>query len=321
VRTIYPPGAEAFFAAVYRLTGIAARHKPWQVAGLLTDVAVVALAATALRRRGRDPRWVALYGLCPAPVLEIVNNGHVDGLAILLTVAAVVLAWSPSPSPSPSPARRDVGVGALVGLATLVKLYPALLVVPLAAAAPGGRRRSLLRIGGTAAAVVALGYLPHALRVGTRVVGFLPGYLREEQYGGAGRYLLATGLRVPGGLAAVVSAAAVAAAAAWVWLRRPPAPTGAALLLGTLLLAVSPAQPWYAVALLALAALAAEPRWAAVVAAGYPYFFALILVHPQRVGIGEAAYGVAAAAAVAPFLVRSLATRGRSMTGCPGNEC
>src|SRR5205085_500789 len=91
VHTIYPPGAEAFFAAVYHLTGIGARGKPWQVAGLVVDVGVVALLIAGLRRRGRDPRWAALYALCPAPVLEIVNNGHVDGLAILLGVAALVV--------------------------------------------------------------------------------------------------------------------------------------------------------------------------------------------------------------------------------------
>jgi hypothetical protein len=32
--------------------------------------------------------------------------------------------------------------------------------------------------------------------------------------------------------------------------------------------------------------LAVEPIWAVVVAAGYPYFFAVILLHPQQVGIG-----------------------------------
>src|SRR5207253_8566427 len=66
VHTIYPPGAEAVFAAVYRLTGIGARYKAWQVAGLLTDIAVVALLAAALRRRRKDRRWVAFYALCPA---------------------------------------------------------------------------------------------------------------------------------------------------------------------------------------------------------------------------------------------------------------
>jgi len=341
VHTIYPPGAEAVFAAVYRLTGIGARWKPWQVAGLLSDVGVVALLTSGLRRRGRDPRWVALYALCPAPVLEMVNNGHVDGLAILLSLAALVVVVPPASTPTRgtgtatrcesrtesasrrdrlrfrtppvAQARRELMAGVLVGAATLVKLYPLLLVVPLAAASPERRGRALARIGGAAAAMTAAGYLPHVLRVGAKVVGFLPGYLREEHYDGAGRYLVAGALRIPGGLAGVASTLAVVGALAWVWVRRPPAASGAALLMGTLLLAASPVQPWYAVTLLAFAALAAEPGWSAVVAAGYPYFLSVILLHPHRVGIGQLAYGLAAIIAVA--------AGARSMRRCPPRGC
>jgi hypothetical protein len=316
VHTIYPPLAEGWFAAIYRLTGIGARWKPWQVAGLLTDVAVVALLTTALRRRGRDPRWVALYALCPAPVLEIVNNGHVDGLAIALAVAAFVVVGSPRQPVS----RREILAGALIGAAALVKLFPALFILALVAAATD-RRRALVRIGGVAGAVAVAGYLPHILQVGTKVVGFLPGYLREEQYDGAGRYLVAGGLGVPGALAALVSGGALVTAAVWVWKRRPAAPTGAAVILGVLLLAASPVQPWYAVTLLAFATLAVDPKWVAVVVAGYPYFFSVILFHPQRTGIGQLAYGLAAAAVAGAVLLRGWRARARSMEGCPPNGC
>lgn len=312
VHTIYPPAAEAWFAGIYRLAGIEARYKPWQVAGLLTDVMVVALLMTALRRRGRDPRWAALYALCPAPVLEIVNNGHVDGLAILLALAALTVAVPPVDRASRlSATRRDLVAGALVGLAVLVKLFPALLVVAIAAASPD-RRRTLFRTGAAALGVCVAGYLPHVLAVGGKVVGFLPGYLREEHYDGAGRYLVAAALHLPGAVAGPLSAVAVAGAVAWVWLRRPPAPLGATVLMGTLLAAASPVQPWYAVTLLAFATLAVAPQWAALLAAGYPYFFAVILLHPARVGIGEAVYTTAVALVL-------LAARRRSpdLSGAP----
>jgi hypothetical protein len=107
----------------------------------------------------------------------------------------------------------------------------------------------------------------------------------------------------------------------WVWWRRPSAPQGAAMLMGTLLLAASPVQPWYAVTLLAFASLAAEPKWAAVVVAGYPYFFAVILLHPQHSGIGQLAYGLAAAAVAGAALLRGWRARARSMEGCPSNGC
>jgi hypothetical protein len=171
-RTIYPPGAEAWFAGVFRVGGIGARHKAWQVAGLVTEFGVLALLPVALRLWGRDPRWMALYALSPAPALEIVNNGHVDGLAVLGIVAALaVAAGSPS-------RRRDIAVGALLGAAAMVKLYPAVLVLALGGAIGGRRLASLARVTLTVAAVSALAYLPHVLRVGRRVLGYLPGYLR-----------------------------------------------------------------------------------------------------------------------------------------------
>lgn len=39
-------------------------------------------------------------------------------------------------------------------------------------------------------------------------------------------------------------------------------------------------------------------------AAGYPYFFAVILLHPQRVGLGQLAYGLAAIAVGLPFVAK-----------------
>ncbi len=288
VRTIYPPLAQAWFSGVYRIAGIDARHKAWQVSGLLADMAVVALLPAVLRAGGRDRRWVALYALCPFPVVEAVNNGHVDGLAALLIVAAL---WAAL--------RRWPGwAGALVGAAALVKLYPALLGVGLvgvaaAAGAAGRRWAPLVRGGLAAAAVVVAGYLPHVLGVGVKVLGYLPGYLREEDYDGGGRYLLAGALGLPSGPTTALAGAGLLAVVAWVLVRRPEVPRAWAALLGGLLLATTPVQPWYAVPLVALAAAAALPGWSMVAAAGYPYFFAVILDAPHTVAIGRVSYGVA----------------------------
>ncbi len=150
-----------------------------------------------------------------------------------------------------------------------------------------------LRFLAGAAAVVAVGYLPHVAVVGLKVLGYLPGYLREEKYDVGGRYLLAGLLGLPAGLTAVVAAAGVVGVAAWVLLRRPVTPRGCAALLGGLLLAVTPVQPWYTVTLLAVATVATAPRWVAVVLAGYPYFFAVLLDSPHAVAIGRVYYGLA----------------------------
>ena len=177
VPTIYPPAAEAWFATVYRVAGIESRHKAWQVAGLAVDVAAVGLLVVALRRWRRDLRWTALYALCPAPALELANNGHVDGVAVALMLAALVVA-RPPPRPSPllrSSAVRDVVVGFLIGAAVLVKLYPALLLIALVAAPGADRWRRAARASVAAAVLVAVAYLPHVLAVGGRVLGYLPG--------------------------------------------------------------------------------------------------------------------------------------------------
>lgn len=287
VRTIYPPVAEAWFTAVYRVAGIEARHKAWQVAGLVGDMALVALLPAGLRAFRRDERWAALYALSPVAVVEVVNNAHVDGLAALAVVLAVLAAAR----------RRPAWAGALLGAAFLVKLYPA--VVGLAFVAAFAGRRALLRLGGAFTAVVALAYLPHVATVGLDVLGYLPGYLEEERYGEGGRYLLAGLLGLPPALTAVLAGAGLAGAGAWVLRRRPEVPRGSAALVGALLLAVTPVQPWYAVTLLAVATVAARPAWSAVAVAGYPYFFAVLLDSPHAVAIGRVSYGLALAVLVA----------------------
>ncbi len=296
VRTIYPPVAEAWFTAVYQVAGIEARHKAWQIAGLVGDMALVALLPAVLRAWKRDERWTALYALSPVAVVEVVNNAHVDGLAALFVVLALLTAAR----------RRPAWAGALLGAAFLVKLYPAVVGLAFVAAFTG--RRALVRLTGAFAAVVALAYLPHVATAGLDVLGYLPGYLEEERYGEGGRYLLAGLLGLPPALTATLAAAGLAGAAGWVLLRRPEVPQGCALLLGALLLAVTPVQPWYAVTLLAVATVAARPAWSAVAAAGYPYFFAVLLDSQHAVAIGRVSYGLALAVLV-------IARRRTRMTG------
>ena len=67
VPTIYPPVAEAWFAGIYRLTGIEARYKPWQVAGLLTDVAGGGAADAGAAPPGPGPPLVRALRPLPRP--------------------------------------------------------------------------------------------------------------------------------------------------------------------------------------------------------------------------------------------------------------
>jgi hypothetical protein len=151
------------------------------------------------------------------------------------------------------------------------------------------------------------------------VVGYLPGYLREEDYTSGGRFLLASALQVPPSLALGATALAAGMVVVGVLGRPPPFAAAATMLVATVLLATTPVQPWYGGLLLATAAVAGEARWTALVAAGYPYFFAVILDQPHRTAIGQLAYG-AAAVIVAAAGVRARRAGQRGRGGRPAGD-
>jgi hypothetical protein len=301
-RTIYPPAAEAWFAGVHVATGGGTRDLGWQVAGLIVDLATLAVMLALLRAWQRDERFLVLYAWCPVAVIEAVQNGHVDGLAALLSLGVV---WAA--------ARRPAVAGALTGVAALVKLYPALLLALLMR--PGWRRAL-----GAFAAVLAIGYLPHVLAVGPRVLGYLPTYLQAENYAAGGRFLLLGAIGLSGAAAQLVAVTAIGAVAVAVGsaIRRGTltADAGARRLLGTLLLVATPVQPWYALPLAAVAALDGAWWWLGVAAAGYPLFFHALEGVPwpalPSMEIGRAAYAAGLAVALAGALVASRRRPSRS---------
>jgi hypothetical protein len=281
VRTIYPPVAQAWFVVGHSVGASQLEDLGWQLFALVADVATMVLLWRLLLRAGRDPRWVAVYAWSPVAVLEAVQNGHVDGLATLFVVAAVGLAG-----------RRPGWSGAALGAATMVKLYPALLLPVLL-----GRRP--VRVVSAFAAVCVVSYVPHLLAVGWDVLGYLPGYLQEEEYDSGDRYLLLRPLGLTG-LPATVVAGVLALVVLGCVLRRvrsrPDEVAEPALVLfGAALLLATPVQPWYGLPLAALAVLAARPAWLAVPAAAYPAFFAVIAAGPTPAAsrTGSAAFGVA----------------------------
>ena len=138
------------------------------------------------------------------------------------------------------------------------------------------------------------------------MLGYLPGYLREEGYDSGDRFALLTTV-VPSAWAGVVAVIVVLAAAV-VALRtaRPDRPwDGAALTVGSALLVSAPAYPWYALLLVALVALGARPEWLAVAAAGY------VVQYDRELHIGaslaqRAGYGTALAIMLVASALRYL---------------
>jgi len=295
VRTIYPPVGEASFWLVSRagaLTGdVRGGVLPFQVAGAL---AVVGVGLLVLRRAG--PARAAIWCWFPPVLTGVVNDAHVDGLAVLLTVAGLLAAG----------AGRPWRAGALVGAAVAVKITPAVVFPSLV-------RSRWVRVGLAAVVVVALGYLPHVLAVGPDVLGYLPGYLSEEGYDGGDRYLLLARVLGADHAQPVALALVAALAAAAAWRTDPRAPERAALLVaGGSLLVVNPAYPWYGLLAVALAALAGRPRWAAV-ALGPALAYSAVAV-PGIDDAGLVGWTVAAAVVLVGGLARVAAAH-RSRRG------
>jgi hypothetical protein len=252
VHTIYPPVAEGAFvlarlASASRTDG----PGPLQVLAALGSLAVTLLLARWALSQHRPAWTVAIWAWCPVTAVELANNGHIDWLAALCSAAAL-LAYRRG---------RPVLAGGLVGAAIATKLYPALVL-------PAMLRRHPVRLLAAAAGLVAVSYLPHVLAVGSAVIGYLPGYLKEEDYTDGGRFLLLAKL-IPHSALTAAAVVVLLLAAFWV-LRRgdPDRPEQAALVMvGTGLLVATPSYSWYAVSLLVLVAMTGRIEWLPLVIA------------------------------------------------------
>lgn len=248
VPTIYPPLAELYFAGVRFAVDPAAEYWPFQVAGLLISLSVTALLLVHLLRRGKDARWAALWAWSPFVATEAVTNSHVDVLGVLLALAASLLIAS----------GRRIWGGIALGAAIATKLVPVIVAPPLL------KRRPITVIL-TAVVTFALLYVPYVLASGFEVIGYLPGYLSEEGFDDGSRFALLT-LLLPGPAALVVALAIVAVVAALCWWKADPdAPwTAQVVLVGTILIVVSPHYAWYALLIIPFIVLSRRWEWLAV---------------------------------------------------------
>jgi hypothetical protein len=248
VPTIYPPAAELYYAAIRAIVPTDATYWPMQLAGLLVSFAVTGLLLRTLVKRNRDPRWAALWGWCPLVATEAVTNSHVDVLGAFLLLLATVLVGS---------RRRWLG-GLALGASIAVKLIPVIGAPPLL-------RRQPWKLIIASIGVFLLLYVPYIIASGPAVLGYLPGYLSEEGYGTGKRFILLS-LVFPGIGSLVVAAIilAVTAIITW-WKSNPDNPwLGELVLIGVVLLVVSPRYAWYALLLLPMIAMTGRWEWLAV---------------------------------------------------------
>jgi hypothetical protein len=271
VPTIYPPVAEAYFLAVYYLHPADDSSMPIQAAAAAVAVLVTVLLLVGLGRLGRDVRMAALWSWCPTVILEAGNSAHVDVVAVAITAAAILVLATARTT------RRTVAGGILLGLAIATKLTPVLTVPAVFArrdAPPrpprGGMRRRWVTVAVSAAGAFVAVYLPHVFLVGPKVIGFLPGYLQQENYTSGTRYGI-IGLFVTGPLASAVAVLVLAAVAlAVLQFSDPDRPwTGALYMTAAALAVTTPHYQWYSLLLVMLVALDGRPEWLAFAAGGY----------------------------------------------------
>ncbi|MEK0082386.1 glycosyltransferase 87 family protein [Benzoatithermus flavus] len=266
--TLYPPAAQAIFAAVARISPTIAGMK---LALTGFETLAIAVLLWLLRRAGLPREQVLVYAWHPVPLWEIAGNGHIDAAAVAF-LALALLARS---------YRRPGWVGMTLGCATLVKLLPITL-------APALWRRWDWRMPAALAATLILGYLPY-LGVGMGVFGSLLDHINDEGLiHGDGYYPLyalgqlvtlphiATAIYVGGGLAVL---AVLAMRIAWREQRPEPEETLAVardcLILATgVIVFMTPTHPWYFVWLVLFSCLVPRPAVLALTALSPLTYFA-----------------------------------------------
>jgi Glycosyltransferase family 87 len=271
---------------------------PIQAAAAAFAVLVTVILLVGLRKLGKDPRLAALWAWCPTVILETGQNAHVDVVAVAFTLVALLLL-----ARARTEGRTVLG-GVLLGLAIATKVTPVLVV-------PAVLRRGWLLICASAAAAISLVYTPHVLAVGRKIVGFLPGYLKQNGYStGNGFGIIG---ELVHGKAATGLALVILAAVALAVLRfgDPDQPwRGGVLMTAAALVVCMPNYQWYAILLVMLVALDGRPEWLAIAAGGYltmdPHLHILGIAIHKTTLVG---YGAGAVVACACALVRYLTTR------------
>jgi hypothetical protein len=166
--TVYPAGAELAFAAAWHLFPDSVHG--YQVVMAAGDLLAGVLLIVLLQSLGRSPLAVLIYLWSPLIVFETAHSAHVDGLVLMFLVGA----WLARVK------KRQGLTGLFLGVATALKFYPVLLLPILwKLRNDGGRLRPAWSTPLAFLAGFSLPYLPY-LSAGSRMVGFLPNYLKER---------------------------------------------------------------------------------------------------------------------------------------------
>jgi alpha-1,6-mannosyltransferase len=162
VLTLYPPGAQLFFRLMAWLC-------PGQLVAmkavvLLADVGSIALLLLLLKQLDWPRCHILLYAWHPLVIVELGISGHLDGLMLPFVLLAFLCMMH----------KRSWLVGASLAIATLIKLYPAILLPALYR--KEGWPMPLAFFG-----LVGVGYLLY-LDAGPQIIGYLPYYITPYEF-------------------------------------------------------------------------------------------------------------------------------------------
>lgn len=280
-RTIYPPLAQAIFRVVRAIGGESVTAM--KALMLLGDLAGILILMQLLRALGLPRSRVILYAWHPLAVFEVAGSGHVDALAIPFILLAV-LAWYRG---------RNAAAGVALGAATLIKIYPILLLPAFFS-----RRRWPVILG--CALTLLLGYLPLLPETGWQILGHLPHFLVDpyEVFNlslmGPVIFLVSRLSTAPVYWASWIGRAALLGTLVWIVRRKAGEPqallarifvvaTAATLLSLTL-------HPWYLLWIVPFLAMQPRPAWiylSGAVALSYAFY---VVTPSARILIGVLEY-------------------------------
>ena len=248
-QTVYPPGAQLFFRVVYALAPDSVMAM--KTAMGLAELATLAVLVSLLGALGLPLTRVAVYAWNPLVLVEVWSSGHLDALAVLSIVAAVRLAIG----------GRRHAAAAVLGLGTVVKLYPATLLLLLL---DGSGVAPLV----TFVLVVVAGYAPVA-HLGLGALGSLPQYVTTEFFN-------------PGLVRTLIDSPATTMLALGAWVVLVPLLTRGApfvarviVLVGGIIVASPNIFPWYVLPLVPFLAVRPSAAWigfTGTVAFAYTFF-------------------------------------------------
>jgi hypothetical protein len=259
-RTIYPPGAQMIFLGAYSLFGESVLGMKFAMVAF--DLLMIAVLLSILKRLKIDLSHIIIYAWHPLATWEVAHSGHIDVAAVTLLIAALLFRMR----------ERMLLSGCFLGLATLVKFYPALLL-------PAFYKKWDWKLPVGLAATVVLGYLPY-LSVGAGVLGFLPGYLQEEDFRSGKRFFPLEVIRLlmpfPTRLYLLLVALIVGLLALrliYKKLTEEEQVLGSQWLIGAILLLMTPHYPWYSLWLIPFLCFRPAAAWLYLVSASPLLYF------------------------------------------------